>query len=381
MTEQDIRLRRLTGQYLSAPAPAHTVARALCGFQAQYPQNALHALSIRTDGEGPAQARLVKSWTLRGTIHLFPDDDLPVYLGLTAGDRFRCNEWSAPSFWNQRPGWALTPARQAYFTDVIVEALSRRPLTRDTLREHCRARGMTEDEAASMFDFWGGGLRELCERGFVCYTAGPEKALRLCPPLEPLSAHAAHLTLARRYFTHYAPATIHDAMYFFHASAKAVRGWLAELPVHSAHCSGREYFWLDGEDAAPASPPECRFLAGFDPLMLGYEKKESLSAAGADAQRFQPRRAGRAGASAPWPRMRHLAAEGRVHPPHAPGGAFSAGRGPCVRGGTGRFSGLHAPGNTGTIIYGAAGECRRLDLCLIFCCGSRVIVSGTGAKR
>ena len=96
-----------------------------------------------------------------------------------------------------------------------------------------------------MFDSWGGGLRELCERGFVCYTAGPEKALRLCPPLEPLSAHAAQLTLARRYFTHYAPATIHDAMYFFHASAKAVRGWLAELPVHSAHCSGREYFWLE----------------------------------------------------------------------------------------------------------------------------------------
>ena len=276
MTEQDIRLRRLAGQYLSAPAPAHTVARALCGLQAQYPQNALHALSLRTDGEGPAQARLVKSWTLRGTIHLFSEDDLPVYLGLTAGNRFRCNEWSAPSFWNQRPGWALTPARQAYFTDVIVEALSRGPLTRDTLREHCRARGMTEDEAASMFDSWGGGLRELCERGFVCYTAGPEKALRLCPPLEPLSAHTAQLTLARRYFTHYAPATIHDAMYFFHASAKAVRGWLAELPVHSAHCSGRESFWLDGEDAAPASPPECRFLAGFDPLMLGYEKKESL---------------------------------------------------------------------------------------------------------
>ena len=124
MTEQDIRLRRLAGQYLSAPAPAHTVARALCGFQAQYPQNALHALSLRTDGEGPAQARLVKSWTLRGTIHLFSEDDLPVYLGLTAGNRFRCNEWSAPSFWNQRPGWALTPARQAYFTDVIVEALS-----------------------------------------------------------------------------------------------------------------------------------------------------------------------------------------------------------------------------------------------------------------
>ena len=276
MTEQDIRLRRLAGQYLSAPAPAHTVARALCGFQAQYPQNALHALSLRTDGEGPAQARLVKSWTLRGTIHLFSEDDLPIYLSLTAGNRFRCNEWSAPSFWNQRPGWALTPARQAYFTDVIVEALSRGPLPRDTLREHCRARGMTEDEAASMFDSWGGGLRELCERGFVCYTAGPEKALRLCPPLEPLSAHTAQLTLARRYFTHYAPATIHDAMYFFHASAKAVRGWLAELPVHSAHCSGREYFWLDGEDAAPASPPECRFLAGFDPLMLGYEKKESL---------------------------------------------------------------------------------------------------------
>lgn len=276
MTEQEICLRRLAGQYLSAPAPAHTAARALCGFQAQYPQNAFHALSLRTGSEAQVQTQLVKSWTLRGTIHLFPEDGLPVYLGLTAGNRFRCNEWSAPSFWNQRPGWALTPARQAYFTDVIVEALSNGPLTRDILRVRCRARGMTEDEAASMFDPWGGGLRELCERGFVCYTTGPEKALRLCPQLEPLSEHDAQLTLARRYFTHYAPATIHDAMYFFHVSAKAVRGWLAELPVHSVLCGRREYFWLDGGNSSPASPPECCFLAGFDPLMLGYEKKESL---------------------------------------------------------------------------------------------------------
>ena len=276
MTHDELLARRLAAHHLSVFASTVQAARDLCGIQAQFLSNALHALRIRSADFTSEQARalLVKNWTLRGTVHIFSPDDLPLLL--PCGEHYRSNIWDAPSFWNQRPGWALTPARQAYFTDVIVEALSRGPLTRDTLREHCRARGMTEDEAASMFDSWGGGLRELCERGFVCYTAGPEKALRLCPPLEPLSAHTAQLTLSRRYFTHYAPATIHDAMYFFHASAKAVRGWLAELPVHSAHCSGREYFWLDGEDAAPASPPECRFLAGFDPLMLGYEKKESL---------------------------------------------------------------------------------------------------------
>lgn len=103
-----------------------------------------------------------------------------------------------------------------------------------------------------------------------------EKAFCLAPDFTPIPEEEAKLEMARRYFTHFAPATIHDAMYYFHASAAQVKKWLSRLPVISADCGGRTYFYIDSGREYSGSIPDCLFLAGFDQLMLGYEKKESL---------------------------------------------------------------------------------------------------------
>ena len=66
-----------------------------------------------------------------------------------------------------------------------------------------------------------------------------------------------------------------DAAYFFGATQAQVKDWLSELPVSSVVCEGRTYFILD-EGPISGSIPDCMFLAGFDPLMLGYQKTESL---------------------------------------------------------------------------------------------------------
>lgn len=87
---------------------------------------------------------------------------------------------------------------------------------------------------------------------------------------------AAELELARRYFTHYGPATQQDAAYFFGTTQTRVRAWLAQLPVQALTCEGKTYYLLDRERDLPAKFPDCIFLAGFDPLLLGYEKKQSL---------------------------------------------------------------------------------------------------------
>ncbi len=96
-----------------------------------------------------------------------------------------------PSFWNQRPDWALTPQRQAYFSDLIVDALAQGPLTRESLKDRCRAAGMTQAEEGSIFHPWGGGIRELCERGFLCGMVSEEKAFRLCPAFTPMEERCA----------------------------------------------------------------------------------------------------------------------------------------------------------------------------------------------
>ena len=85
----------------------------------------------------------------------------------------------------------------------------------------------------------------------------------------------AHLELARRYFAHFGPATIKDAAYFFGTTQAQVKAWLADLPVEETHSDGKTFFYSCTEPVA-GNMPGCLFLSGFDQLMLGYEKTESL---------------------------------------------------------------------------------------------------------
>ena len=275
MDTEEIRLRRLAGQRLIAPADKLSVARDLCGVQAQFMSNALHALRIRSSDfdEGAAADGLVKNWTLRGTVHVFAESDLPLFI---RAEGYRKNEWSSPNWWNSRPDWALTPERQRCLSDAVLAALAEGPRTREELKEACRAEGMTPEEERSMFHPWGGGVRQLCERGFMHYAASERKQFCLTPVFEPLAEHEAKLELARRYFENYGPATIKDAAYFFGTTQTEVRRWMAALPVETAECGGRTYYFIKSEDNCGGDIPECIFLAGFDQLMLGYEKKESL---------------------------------------------------------------------------------------------------------
>lgn len=271
MTLEELTLRRLNGQHLISPSGVDTVAGKLCGIQAQFFSNAAHSLKIRS--YNPDNLRgLVKNWTIRGTIHLFPAADIPLYL---REERYHSDDWSLPSWWNQRPGWALTPERQKYLADVIRDALRDGPRSREALKEICRKEGMTEAEEGSMFDPWGGGIREMAERGFLHQLAREEKTFSLSPEITPMTTETAQLELARRYFTHYGPATIHDCQYFFRASAAQVRKWLSALPVTAAEYHGKTFYYID-RGVPSGEIPRCLFLAGFDSLILGYEKKESL---------------------------------------------------------------------------------------------------------
>lgn len=275
MTRDELKIRQVTNQHLLRDADKMTVARDLCGIQAQFLPNALHSLKIRCPGfdESTFAAGLVKNWTIRGTVHVFAKDDLPLFLN---AQTYRSDDWAIPSFWNRREDWALTPARQKELSELILSALDSGERTREELKDICRTNGMSAAEEASMFHPWGGGIRELCERGFMHALVQEEKAYCLTPIFNPIQEDAAKLELARRYFTHIAPATIHDAMYFFRATAAQVKKWLSQLPVTSIEYQGNTYFYIENGTQYSDDMPRCLFLAGFDQLLLGYEKKESL---------------------------------------------------------------------------------------------------------
>lgn len=266
MTLEEIKLRRLAGQHLLAPADTQTVVKDLCGVQAQFLSHALHGLSIRcdkvcTDG-------LIKSWTNRGTMHLFSVDDLPLFLHegrthfLRPVDALESDAY-------------ISAGRKAYFADLIVDAVSQGIDERESLKAVCEKAGMTESESQSLFDPWGGTIRALCEAGRICHKVQEKKAYQLCPAFEPTAEESARIELARRYFAHFGPATIKDAAYFFGTTQTKVKSWLKQLPVTETTLDGKSYFYIyNGLHAG--NLPDCLFLAGFDQLMLGYEKTESL---------------------------------------------------------------------------------------------------------
>ena len=278
MTIEELNIRQLTNQHLITPADKMTVVRDLCGVQAQFMPNAMHSLKIRCNDydEQTVADGLVKNWTVRGTVHVFAENDLPLFIRCNNGKSYHKNEWGGYTFWNQRDKWSLTPERQKYLASIIISAVAERAYTRDELKELCRAHGMDELEESSMFESWGGGIRELCERGFMHYVVQEKKAYIASPVFNPISDEEAKLEIARRYFTNMGPATIHDAMYYTGAKQAEVKNWLKLLPVESFECNGKTYYYIPSGKSYDKEIPPCLFLAGFDQLMLDYQKKESI---------------------------------------------------------------------------------------------------------
>ena len=266
MILEEIKIRRLAGQHLLAPADTQTVVKDLCGLQAQFLSHALHGLSIRA-GEVNTEG-LVKSWTNRGTMHLFCAEDLPLFLHAGRTHFLRSIDTLESDAY-------ISAARKAYFADLIVDAVARGIEEREALKAICEKAGMGETEGKSLFDPWGGLIRALCETGRLCHKVQEKKAYQICPAFRPMAEEPARLELARRYFTHFGPATVKDAAYFFGTTQTKVKTWLKALPVSETVLDGKTYFYID-HGLTDGTLPDCLFLAGFDQLMLGYEKTESL---------------------------------------------------------------------------------------------------------
>ena len=136
MDIQQILYARLHNQFLLQPASPEHVTKALCGIQAQFFSHARHALRIRCgETEAESLSGMVKNWTLRGTMHLFHQADLHLFLA-GCGQLYRKNEWTEKSWWNQRPDWALTPRKQQDLAEIILDNLAKGSMTREEMKTY-----------------------------------------------------------------------------------------------------------------------------------------------------------------------------------------------------------------------------------------------------
>ncbi|MCL2771934.1 MAG: winged helix DNA-binding domain-containing protein [Oscillospiraceae bacterium] len=280
LSKQELKQIQLSRQHLTAKSDKITVCHDLNGFQAQIMVNVFHSLKIRCNegiiidnfGDG-----LVKNWTIRGTIHAFAAADLVLFRYQRKMDNNPYRSDDFKGYAHRITGqWLLTPERQRHFSRIIINSLKEGSRTRDELKKICLQHGITEIELDMMFEQWGGGIQDLCLRGFIYYVVQEKKTFALCSPFVPMTEDEAILEQVKRYFTHYAPATIRDAAYYFGCTQTYIKEIMKKLPLTQIEIDGKSYFYLEELKSDYPDIPHCIMLAGFDPLMLGYQKNDSI---------------------------------------------------------------------------------------------------------
>jgi hypothetical protein len=238
-------------------ADAREAAAAVCGVQAQDLRAAALALRARVPGlerSAIADAGLIRVWTVRGTIHLLPAEDWP-WMHAAVGKRFLARMEQLL----EKRG-ALELARTVL--GDLVEMIAGEPLTRAEILEELAAKGHPE--------FAEGPVNVLMP--WVAYqglaVGDSDGRWRASDPPAHVDADEALATLAARYMAGYGPATDGD------------------LARWSGLALGTARRALDAAEAAePGDPPEparAQLLGGFDTVMLGYQSREPVLAAGHD---------------------------------------------------------------------------------------------------
>lgn len=257
-------------QRLTNPAKPLDVCTMLNGLQAQFASAPYYALKARCEADGLADwgLGLVRSYGVRGTLHAFPEADLPLYVhpemdpGLRDLDSLRDDPHASAS-------------RKSIFAGTILTSLEDGPKTRQELKVLCARAGMTGEESLSIFNAWGGLVRFLAVKGHICQEATGPGRYRLCPPFERMDHEQASLVLARRYFTHFGPASLQDASYYFQKPRGQIQRMMDRLTLRQTRVDGVAHYDLPREEGENRLPeiPDILFLAGFDQLLLGFQKK------------------------------------------------------------------------------------------------------------
>jgi hypothetical protein len=160
----------------------------LCGVQAQVASSAEQAIRIRRVKSEPgevaralAAGNLVKTWAMRGTLHLLTPTDGGGALSLLAAGR----SWDRPS-WQKYFG--MTPASMDLLRDAVSEVLDGAVLTREELIAALNRRRGLGHVADELRSGWGTLLKPLAWQGQLVF--GPNQGTRVTFTHPNRRAHA-----------------------------------------------------------------------------------------------------------------------------------------------------------------------------------------------
>src|SRR4051794_1551230 len=274
---------RTARQGLASRAPAGdllAVVSRLCGVQAQVASSAELTLWARLDGLAPGtvgrllweERALVKTWAMRGTLHLLPAAELPRYTAALS----RLKPRHHPPAWLRGQGLdrPQAEARLAAIRDVLAPG----PLTtRDELAQAVAARTGHAELAGKLAGGFGDLLKPAAFAGDLCHAPPDGRLVRFTAPRawlggfkapDPVAASAA---IVRAYLAAYGPASREQFQRWFGMTSPAEAGRrLGELrdDLEEVDVEGERGWMLAGDviEARAARPAGVvRLLPPVDP--------------------------------------------------------------------------------------------------------------------
>jgi hypothetical protein len=280
--------RRLARSHLLDPAPRAQlvdVVRDVALVQAQVLSAAEIGVCVRVRDITAADVRrelyerrtLVKTWSLRGTLHLVPADELPFWAAAVRGPK---------PFWESRD-WLtrhdLTRKRATALFDAIADALAGRCLTRVELAEEAAARlGWRHEKLLSA---WGVLLLPPALMGTLCF--GPPRGANVTFVRADEwiggwkhedGAETRHEVL-RRYLRAHGPAKIADFRRWSGFDLDASRRLFDELAdeLEEVRVEGVRAWMIRGDAAdLDREPLGVRLLPQYDTYIIGFRPCEPI---------------------------------------------------------------------------------------------------------
>jgi len=306
LTWSNVTARRMARHALAAPAtdlgPAG-VAGVLCGAHAQVLSAAELSIGRRVAGGTRADVQralwaertLVKTFGPRGTIHLLPSADLPMWTGALS---------ALPSPVPAHPaGVRFTPEEANQVIAAIGDVLADAELTVGELTEAIadRAGPWAVEETMAAFQGMWPRWRQLtstaAHRGMLCF--GPDRGRKVTythpqrwlPGFRPADGDTALRGLVTRYLYAYGPATPQHFAKWLSIPPGYAAGVFARLGsgLERVDCDGVPGWTVAGDTAVPPRPHRgIRLLPYFDSYIVAGQPRDRLFQGAAAARALTP---------------------------------------------------------------------------------------------
>lgn len=242
----------------------------MLGIQSQSLRYSKWVAKVRGIDMDAEPERYFRAWTLRGTMHIHEFCDYDLYMHEGNRSPYMKEYWDDHS--------VVSHAIKCQAEDRMLRLIEAGVTKRKDIVRSFQESGASKETMDYLFNAWGGLPRILMERGEIIQTISDDLSYAFAPKMSIMSAEQAELEQMKRYLENYAPCSISDAVYFFrYTRSKAKR-----LMEQCVSASSGMLIWIDGvviKETGTVYDSKATnaifVLPGFDPLLVGYEKKEN----------------------------------------------------------------------------------------------------------